>query len=95
MRFEPLAAGDDHLAVFGQRFADRVETLLHGFVDEAAGVDDDEVGAVVRAGDFITFGAQLGNDLFGVDERLRAPEGNEAYFGGLGHLECGGVAAKA
>lgn len=25
---------------------------------------------------------------------LRAPEGYEPYFGGLGHLECGGVAAK-
>lgn len=26
---------------------------------------------------------------------VRAPEGYEPYFGGLGHLECGGVAAKA
>ncbi|MDR8763954.1 hypothetical protein FEP90_05680 [Burkholderia multivorans] len=87
-------AGDDHLAVLGQRFADRVEAFLHGFVDEAARVDDDEVGAVVGAGDFIAFGAQLGDDLFGVDERFRAAEGNEADFGGLRHLQCGGVAAK-
>ncbi|MCM3755234.1 hypothetical protein M3665_25265, partial [Bacillus licheniformis] len=69
--------------------------FLHGFVDEAAGVHDDEVGAVVGAGDFITFGAQLRDDLFGIDERFRAAEGYEPYFGGLGHLECGGVAAKA
>jgi hypothetical protein len=33
--------------------------------------------------------------LFGVDEGFRAPERYEAYFGGLRHLECGGVAAKA
>ena len=41
------AAGDDHLAVLGERLADRVERFLDGGVDEAAGVDDDEVGAVV------------------------------------------------
>jgi hypothetical protein len=31
-----------------QRLTDRVERFLHRGVDEAAGVDDDEVGAVVR-----------------------------------------------
>ena len=44
------AAGDDDLAVFGKRLADRVERFLHGGVDEAAGVDDDEVGALVASG---------------------------------------------
>lgn len=94
-RLRAEAAGDDHLAVLGQRLADRVEAFLHGFVDETAGVDDDEIGAVVGAGDFITFGAQLRDDLLGVDEGFRTTERHEAYFGGLGHLECGGVAAKA
>ena len=37
-------AGDDHLAVFRERFADRIERFLDGGIDEAAGVDDDEVG---------------------------------------------------
>ncbi len=41
------AAGDDDLAVLGERLADGVERFGHGRVDEAAGVDDDEVGAVV------------------------------------------------
>jgi hypothetical protein len=40
----PQAAGDDHLAVFGQRFADGVERLLDGGVDEAAGIDDHQIG---------------------------------------------------
>ena len=72
------AAGDDHLAVLGERFADRVERLGDRGVDEAAGVDDDEVGAVVGRRDVVALGAQLGEDLLGVDERLRAAERNEA-----------------
>jgi hypothetical protein len=43
------AAGDDDLAVFGQRLADGVERLLDCGIDEAAGVDHHEVGAVVAA----------------------------------------------
>jgi hypothetical protein len=41
------AAGDDHAAVLLQRLADRAERLFDRRVDEAAGVDDDEVGAAV------------------------------------------------
>ena len=41
------AAGDDDAAVLGHRFADRVEAFLLGGVEKAAGVDDDDVGAVV------------------------------------------------
>ena len=44
-RLRAEAAGDDDLAVLGQRLADRVEALPHRVVDEAAGVDDHEVGA--------------------------------------------------
>lgn len=87
MRPEPLAlffraetAGHDDLAVLVQRLADGVEAFLHGFVDEAAGVDDDEVRAVIGAGDFVTFGAQLRHDLLGIDERFRAAERHHADF---------------
>jgi len=41
------AAGDDHLAVGGERFSDRIERFLDRRVDEAARVDHDEVGARV------------------------------------------------
>ena len=72
------AAGDDHLAVLGERFADRVERFGDGGVDEAAGVDDDEVGAFVGRRDRVALGAQLREDLLGIDERLRAAERDEA-----------------
>ena len=72
------AAGDDHLAVLGERLADRVERFRDRGVDEAAGVDDDEVGAVVGRRDRVALGAQLREDLLGVDERLRAAERDEA-----------------
>jgi len=64
------AAGDDHSSVLVERLADRVERLLDRGVDEAAGVDDDEVGVVVRGRGGIALGAQLREDALGVDERL-------------------------
>jgi hypothetical protein len=62
--FRPEASRDDDLAVLLQGFADGVERFLDGGVDEAAGVDDDEVGArVVWRGD-VTLGPELGEDSF-------------------------------
>ena len=49
LRLRAHAAGDDDLAVLGQRLADGVERFRLRAVEEAAGVDDDEVGALVLA----------------------------------------------
>ncbi len=84
------AAGDDHLAVLGERLADRVERFRDRGVDEAAGVDDDQVGAVVGGRDRIAFGAQLRQDLLGVDERLGTAERHEAHL-----RRCGGARLAA
>ena len=65
------ASGDDDLAVLGQRLADRVERFLDRGVDEAAGVDDDEVSAGVIGRGGVTLSAQLREDALRVDERLR------------------------
>ena len=68
---DPEATRDDDLAILGQRLADRLQRVLDRGVDEAAGVDDDEVGAgVVGRGD-VALGAKLGKDAFRVDQRLR------------------------
>jgi hypothetical protein len=78
--FGAEASGDDDAAVLGERLADGVERFLDGGVDEAAGIDDDEVGAgVVCCGD-IALGAQLREDALGVDQRFGTTEGNEPYF---------------
>jgi len=79
------AAGDDDLAVLGQRLADRVERLLLRGVDEAAGVDDDEVGTAVGLRGLVALGAQLGEDALGIDERLRAAERDETDFRAFGN----------
>ncbi len=39
------AARDDDAAVLGHRFADGLEAFVLGAVEEAAGVDDDDIGA--------------------------------------------------
>ncbi len=39
----PEATGDDYFAVRSERLADRLEGLVHRGVDEAAGIDDDQI----------------------------------------------------
>ena len=73
------AAGDDDLAVFGQCLADRGQRLGDRGVDEAAGIDDHQVGAFVARRDRVTLGGQPRQDLLGVDQRLRAAERDEAH----------------
>ncbi len=80
------AAGHDDAAVLGQRLADRVQAFLHRVVDEAAGVDDHQVGAGERLAGAVALGAELGEDELGVGQRLRAAERDEADGGsGVGH----------
>ena len=75
------AAGDDDAAVGIERLTDRVEAFLHRLVDEAAGVDDHQVGAVVGLAGGVTLGLQLRQDQLGIGQRLRAAERNEADGG--------------
>ena len=93
LRLRAHAAGDDDLAVLGQRLADGVERFRLRAVEEAAGVDDDEVGALVLARQLVALGAQPRDDALGIDQRLRAAERNEAHrgrggFGGVFGSHC-------
>ena len=58
------AAGDDDFAVFGQGLADGVQAFLDRVIDEAAGVDNHQIGASKGLGGLITLGPQLGEDQF-------------------------------
>ena len=72
------AAGDDDPAVFGDGLADRLEALFLGGIEEAAGVDQHDVGAGVIGRHLIAFGAQLGEDSLGIDQRLGAAKRDHA-----------------
>ncbi len=72
------AAGDDDLAVFGQGLADGVEALFLGAVEEAARIDDDDIGAGIVGGRGIAFALQARQDALGIDQGLGTAEGNEA-----------------
>jgi hypothetical protein len=67
------AARNDDLAVLRERLADCVERLVYGLVDEAAGIDDDEVRRVVGGRNFVPFRTQLREDAL---ENPRAPWGS-------------------
>src|SRR3954465_4227369 len=76
--FRTHATGDDHLAVLGHGLADRRERFLLGAVEEAAGIDDDDVGPVMLAGKLVALGAQARDDALGIHQSLGAPERHEA-----------------
>ena len=65
--FRAQTAGHDDLAVLMQRLADGVERFLYRSIDKAAGIDDHQIGAVIRFGGVVTFGTQLSKNLLGVD----------------------------
>jgi hypothetical protein len=75
------AAGDDDLTVFRQCFTDGIQRLIDRRIDEAAGIDDDEIGSRVARGDQIAFSAQLRKDAFRIDERFRTAERYESNLG--------------
>ena len=89
-RLRPQAAGDDNLAVLGQRLADGVQAFLHRVVDEAAGVDDHQVRALEGLGGLVALGAQLGQDQFGIGQRFGAAQADEADFRCRGRIGRGG-----
>ena len=84
------AAGDDHLSIRLDGFADGGEAFVAGGVEEAAGVDEHEVGAGIVGRDLVALGAQARDDAFRVDECLRATERNDADFRRLGRFDRGG-----
>jgi hypothetical protein len=75
------AAGDDHPAVLGDRLADRGEALLLGRIEEAAGVDQHDVGVGVIRAKVVAVRPELGEDALAVDQRLRAAERHHADLG--------------
>jgi len=60
---------------------DGVDGLLLGGVDEAAGVDDDDLGVFGAGGELGTVVVEQAHHDFGVDEVFGAAEGDEAYLG--------------
>jgi hypothetical protein len=49
-----------------------------GRIDEAAGIDDDEISVGIIWRDGVSLGAQAREDLLGVDQCLRAAQGHES-----------------
>src|SRR3546814_10687119 len=64
----------------GDRLADGGEALLRGGIVEAAGIDQHHVRLVVIGRQRIAVAPELGQDAFGIDQRLGAAERNHADF---------------
>ena len=81
------AAGDDEALGFAavlllvlDHLEDGVDGLLLGGVDEAAGVDDDDLGVFGAGGELGAAVVEHAHHDLGVDEVFGAAEGDEAYF---------------
>jgi hypothetical protein len=81
LRLRAQAAGDDDLAILGQRLADRLQGFVHRRIDEAAGIHHHEVGRAIARRHFIALGAQAREDALRVDQGLRASQADETDFG--------------
>ena len=68
------AARHDDLAVFGQGLANGIQALLNRLIDEATGVDHDQVGLVVARRNAVALCPQLGQDALGINQCLGAPQ---------------------
>ena len=73
------AAGNNHLAVLGQRLADRVKRLFNRRIDKAAGIDDDQIGTLVGRRNQIALRTQLGQNLLRIDQRLGTAQADKTY----------------
>ena len=82
-------AGYDDLAILGERFANGIERFFHRCIDEAAGIDHDQIRIPIAPGDEITFGAKLREDALRINKRLWAAERNESDLGLLGLFAAG------
>ena len=80
---DPETPRNDNLPILRERLADGAERFLDRGVDEAAGIDDDEVGARVSGRSRVALGAKLREDALGIDQRFRTTEGDETDFGVL------------
>ena len=85
------AAGDDDalglsavLLLVLDHLEDGVDGLLLGGVDEAAGVDDDDLGVFGAGGELGPVVVEQAHHDLGVDEVFGAAEGDESYFGAGG-----------
>ncbi len=85
------AAGYDHATVFRNRFANRFEAFLLGGIEEAAGVDQHDVGTGIIGAHRVAIGAQAGKDAFGIDQSLGAAERNHADLLLVGDRSGGSV----
>ena len=82
VRLRAHAAGDDDFSVFTERRANRLQRFALGRIQKAAGVHDHCVGPVMALGQLISFRPQAGEDALGIDQSLRAAEGDEGNTGG-------------
>ena len=75
----PQTTRNNYLAVFRQRLTDSVERFLNRRVDEAAGINDDQIGAFVGRRNQVALGTQLGKNLLGINQRLRAAQADKTH----------------
>ena len=66
------AAGDNHLAVFGNRLTNGVKRFLHRRFDKAASIDHHQICAIIVTGDLVAITAKLGDNALAIHQGFGA-----------------------
>ena len=88
IRTRTETAGHHYLTVFVQRFANRVERLLHRAVDKTAGVDHHQIRPLIRRRNFVALNFELGQNILGVHQRLRTTQRHKTHFRRTARIVC-------
>ena len=83
-------ACDNDFAIRFDRLSDGIEAFVARAIEEAACVDQHQIGAVIVAADLIAFGPQARDNAFRIHKRFWAAERNDTDFGGV-RGRCGTV----
>ena len=67
-------ASDDDFAIFFQGFANGIQRLLLGAVDEATGVNDHDLGVFIAGHNVVPVHLELGKDALGIYQRFGAAQ---------------------
>ena len=67
MCFRAKTPGNNHITILGQSLFNRTQRFFNRRLDEAAGIDNDQVGTIKAVGYIVTFCAKTTENSFRVD----------------------------
>ena len=65
---------------------DRIDALFLGWIDKAAGIDEDNIGIICFIREFVAMSSGITEEDFGINQILGTAKANQSYFTGFWSL---------